>query len=99
MKAYMITFVRFQDYEAYQREYIIAAHAILVSHGGRAIAVADEKKVIEGTFPEGRIVIVEFPSMKQAEAFYNDPDYLPFKTIRQKYSKADSAIIESDLSS
>jgi len=94
MKAYMITFVRFQNYEAYQREYITAAHAILTAHGGKAVAVSDERKVIEGTLPEGRIVIVEFPSMEHAEAFYSDPDYQPLKKIRHKYAQCDSAIVE-----
>jgi len=95
MKAYMITFVRFQDYAAYQREYIKAAHAILTSHGGKAVLVSDDKEVIEGELPDGRIVVVEFPSKKHAKAFYNDPQYQPFKKIRHKFAQCDSAIIEN----
>lgn len=94
MKAYMITFVRFQDLEAYKREYITQAHAILTRHGGVAVAVSDDMKVIEGSLPKGRTVIVEFPSMALAEAFYNDPEYQPYKKIRQKYAQCDSGIIE-----
>jgi uncharacterized protein (DUF1330 family) len=94
MKAYMITFVRFSNLEAYNREYIKPAHEILTRHGGVAIAVSDDMKVIEGTMPEGRTVIVEFPSMAHAEAFYSDPEYQPFKKIRQEYTQCDSGIIE-----
>lgn len=94
MKAYMITFVRFSDYAAYQKEYITAAHAILTAHGGVAVAVNDEKTTLEGSLPEGRCVLVEFPSKTHAEAFYNDPDYQPLKKIRHKYAQADSIIIE-----
>jgi uncharacterized protein (DUF1330 family) len=94
MKAYMITFVRFTDIEAYNREYIKPAHEILTSHGGIALAVSDEMTVIEGNMPEGRAVIVEFPSMAHAQAFYNDPEYQPLKKIRHKYTQCDSAIIE-----
>lgn len=94
MKAYMVTFVRFKDVEAYNREYIKPAHAILTRHGGKAIAVSDKVKTIEGTIPEGRAVIVEFPSWESAEAFYNDPEYQPYKKIRHKYTSCDSAIIE-----
>ncbi len=94
MKAYMITFVRFQDLDAYNREYIKPAHAILTRHGGVALAVSDDMKVIEGEMPKGRTVIVEFPSMEHAEAFYNDPEYQPFKAIRHKYTECDSGIIE-----
>lgn len=98
MKAYMITFVRFTDLEAYNREYITEAHAILTRHGGVAIAVSDDMKVIEGKMPEGRAVIVEFPSMAHAEAFYNDPEYKPLKKIRHKYTQCDSGIIEKGFS-
>lgn len=58
------------------------------------MVASDEKKVIEGSIPEGRIVVVEFPSMQHAEAFYNDPDYQPFKEIRHKYAQCDSVIVE-----
>jgi uncharacterized protein (DUF1330 family) len=94
MKAYMITFVRFQDIEAYNREYIGPAHALLTSHGGVALAVSDNMKTLEGEMPKGRAVIVEFPSMEKAEAFYNDPAYQPYKQIRHKYAQCDSGIIE-----
>lgn len=93
----MITFVRFSDIEAYNREYIRPAHAILTRHGGVALAVSDDIKVIEGNIPEGRTVLVEFPSMDAAEAFYNDPEYQPLKAIRHKYTECDSGIIEKSL--
>ena len=51
-------------------------------------------KVLEGNFPEGRVVIVEFQSMEKAEAFYADPDYQPLKEVRSKFSQSDSAIVE-----
>jgi len=98
MSAYMVTFVRFKDLEAYNKEYIQAAHAILTSHGGKALAVSDDVEVIEGELPKGRMVIVEFPSMEHAKAFYNDPEYQPYKKIRQKYTECDSGIIEKGFS-
>jgi len=94
MKAYMITFVRFQDFEAYQREYITEAHAILTAHGGKALAVNEERTTLEGALPKGRVVIVEFGSKADAEAFYNDPAYQPLKKIRHQYAQCDSIIIE-----
>ncbi len=51
MTAYIIAFVRFQDLEAYNREYLAAAHPIVTRHGGTALVVSENIRVLEGTFP------------------------------------------------
>lgn len=99
MPAYMLTFVRIQDPEAHQRDYLAKAHSILVKHGGKALAVTDNVDVHEGTMPEGRVVLVEFPSKEHAEAFYSDPDYQPLKALRSKFLDADMAIFEQGFDS
>ncbi|MGF1697147.1 DUF1330 domain-containing protein [Vibrio kyushuensis] len=97
MPAYMLTFVRIHDHEAHQRDYLVKAHAILEKHGGKALAVTDQLDVIEGKMPEGRVVLVEFPSKEHANAFYTSPEYQPLKQLRSTILDADSAIFESSL--
>jgi len=95
MPAYIIAFVRFQNIESYNREYLEPASAIVAKHGGKALIVSENVKVLEGDIPAGRLVVVEFPSLADAEAFYADPDYQPLKEIRQKYTTSDSAVLEN----
>lgn len=94
MKAYMLAFVRVEDLETFNREYIEKAVPIVQRHGGVTVAVDENPSTIEGTVPEGRVVIVEFATKQAAEGFYNDPEYQSIKAWRQQCSESDSIIIE-----
>lgn len=94
MKAYMLAFVRVNDLETFNREYIEKAVPIVQRHGGETVAVDENPIAIEGTVPGGRVVIVEFPTKQDAENFYNDPEYQPIKKWRQQCSESDSVIME-----
>ncbi|MCG8327649.1 MAG: DUF1330 domain-containing protein [Chitinophagales bacterium] len=94
MKAYMLAFVRVNDMETFNREYIEKAVPIVQRHGGVTVAVDENPSTIEGSVPEGRVVIVEFDSKQAAEDFYNDPDYQSIKGWRQQVSESDSIIFE-----
>lgn len=94
MKAYMLAFVRVNDLETFNKEYIEKAVPIVQRHGGVTVAVDENPLTIEGTMPEGRVVIVEFPTKEAAKGFYDDPDYQEIKKWRQKVSESDSIILE-----
>lgn len=94
MKAYMLAFVRVNDLETFNKEYIEKAVPIMQRHGGVTVAVDENPLTIEGTIPEGRVVIVEFPTKEAAKGFYDDPDYQEIKKWRQKVSESDSIILE-----
>lgn len=94
MKAYMLAFVRVQDLETFNREYIEKAVPIVQKHGGVTVAVDENPETIEGNVPEGRVVIVEFPNKQAAQGFYNDPEYQSIKAWRQQSSESDSIILE-----
>lgn len=94
MKAYMLAFVRVKDLDTFNKEYIEKAVPIVERHGGVTVAVDENPSTIEGTVPEGRVVIVEFDSKQDAENFYNDPEYQPIKAWRQQVSESDSVIFE-----
>jgi len=48
--------------------------------GGEAIT-------LEGDWQPGRIVVLEFPTMEKAKAWWNSPGYAPAKLIRQRASR------------
>ena len=90
--AYMVAFVRVQNQEEFNRVYLEKAVKIVTKHGGVTIAVADNPPSIEGNMPKGKLVILEFPSMKLANSFYNDPEYQPLKKARMQISQSDSTL-------
>lgn len=94
MPAYMVAFVRVEDLETYNREYLEKATPIITRHGGVPLAVSDNPTPLEGSIPKGKMVIVEFPSLENAEAFYNDPAYQPLKKERNQVSQSDAVLFE-----
>jgi uncharacterized protein (DUF1330 family) len=47
----------------------------------------------QGPLPDA-IVVLEFPSIERAKAWYNDPEYAPLITLRQKGSDLDFVLVE-----
>jgi uncharacterized protein (DUF1330 family) len=65
------------------QEYIEKVGATLQAHGGQPVAAGTNIEVIEGDWSPSRVVIVRFPSMEAAKAWYNSPAYqeiLPLRT-------------------
>ena len=99
MKAYMMAFVRVEDMETYKTEYLEKAPKIMARYGGVPVAMSENPTTIEGSLPEGKLVIVEFPSEQAANDFYNDPEYQPLIEIRNKVSSSDAVIFEKGIPS
>ncbi len=68
--------------------------ATVDQYGGRYIAIGGPVQVIEGdhapTFP----VMLEFPSMERARAWYDSPEYAELKLLRQRSAKADAFFLQ-----
>lgn len=67
---------------------------MVAKHGGKYLVRGRAKEWLEGTgqLPSG-IVVLEFPSMAQAKAWYNDPAYAPLIKLRQKGSDLDFVLV------
>jgi uncharacterized protein (DUF1330 family) len=42
--------------------------------------------VLEGEYDGRRLVVIEFPSMAEVEAFYRSPEYVPLIALRTSAS-------------
>ena len=60
------------EYRIYEKGFF----PLLKKYGGSFVTFDDKIKHMEGTEPRfGRIIIFQFPSEADAEAWYNDPEY------------------------
>ena len=82
MAAYIYARVDIKDWDAY-REYIKYTPAAIQKFEGRIIARGGEMITLEGSKENRRLVLIEFPSLDHAKAFYNSPEYIRIRKIRE----------------
>ena len=81
MAAYVIVDSKINNLEGMQ-EYIEKVGATLGAHGGKPIVAGTNIEVVEGDLKPSRMVVVAFPSMDAAKAWYNSPAYQEILPIR-----------------
>lgn len=82
MTAYIVAHVDVQDWKKY-REYMKHTPRCIARFGGRFVARGGETVTLEGPPEALRIVLIEFPSIEQAKAFYHSDEYVRTKTLRE----------------
>lgn len=94
MAAYVIGRLQIRD-ASWREQYRATVPALVARHGGRYLVRGGAMETLEGnaSLPDG-IVILEFPSMKQARAFYHDPEYAPLIKLRQSGSNVELVLVE-----
>jgi uncharacterized protein (DUF1330 family) len=77
------------------QEYGPKTAALVAKHGGKYLVRGGSMERLEGsgTLPS-LIVVLEFPSMAQAKAWYNDPEYASLIRLRQTGSDLDFILVE-----
>jgi uncharacterized protein (DUF1330 family) len=93
MPAYLIANVRVHDPERY-RDYAALAGASVAAHGGRYLARGGETDELEGDWGPERVVVLEFPSLQAARAWYASPAYAEAKAIRQAAATGDFVFVD-----
>jgi uncharacterized protein (DUF1330 family) len=85
-----ITIVDPVRYEDYRR----MVPATLVPFAGRFVARGGQTEVLEGDWRPSRLVLLEFPSIERARAWWNSPEYAEARALRQATSTGTLIILE-----
>lgn len=93
MAAYMIGDIEVLDAERYP-DYARQAAPTVARYGGRYLARGGRTVVKEGDAPAHRVVILEFPSLAQALAWYESEEYRPARALRQEYARSRIVFVE-----
>jgi uncharacterized protein (DUF1330 family) len=91
-KGYVILTVNINDQEAFQG-YVEKATGTIMAQGGSAAVVDDAVEVIEGEWPWGRTVVLEFESVDKAREWYNSPEYQAVVGERHAAADANAVIV------
>jgi uncharacterized protein (DUF1330 family) len=93
MSAYVVVNVEVEDPVPYE-EYKTLAPPSIAAYGGRYIARGGRTEVLEGGYAPRRLVILEFPSLERARAWWASAEYARAKALRQSCSRADMILVE-----
>ena len=92
MAIYVIFENEIHDTEKYD-EYKKAVPQYIARHGGEYLARDGKIEVPVGDWKPNRIVIFKWPSRAALEAFQNDPDYQPWKKVRESVTTTKQLLV------
>ena len=72
-------------YKAYQE----AVQPLIGRFGGRFLASGWGLEVLEGGYDGRRLVVFEFPSIARLKAFWDSPEYIEVKRLREGAAELD----------
>lgn len=90
---FVIVDVDIKDTAAYQ-EYRQRAPATVARHGGRYIVRGGTVTHVEPGWDIDRFVVLQFPSLAAAQAWYASPEYQAILPIRQGATRSRMAFVE-----
>ncbi|WP_375254674.1 DUF1330 domain-containing protein [Yoonia sp.] len=94
MPAYVIGQLDIHDPEAYQA-YLNGFMPSFERHGGELLATSRaETEILEGSWAMPRTVIMRFPSVQDAKAWHDDPDYQELAKIRKRTAATNLVVID-----
>ena len=93
MAAFVIVDIDIQDVALYE-EYRKRVPATIEKYGGKFLVRGGRFEQLEGSWRPTRLVLLEFPSMEQAERWYDSEEYREPKALRLKASKANLILME-----
>ncbi|HEY3947512.1 DUF1330 domain-containing protein [Phenylobacterium sp.] len=93
MKAYLVLDFAVRDLRGFL-PYVEAIPTFIAKHGGRYIVRGEPPTVMEGDWAPERMVILEFPSRQDAEAFLSDPQAQDVFAVRHSTAVSRLVLVE-----
>ena len=66
----------------------------VANHGGRFVVRGGEQELLEGDWPSKRLVVIEFPDMDAARAWWSSEEYEAIKPLRRGGSTTNIMLVD-----
>jgi uncharacterized protein (DUF1330 family) len=93
MKAYLVLDFSIHDLEGFM-PYVETVPTYIARHGGKYIVRGAAPRTIEGDWRPERVVILEFPSRRNAEQFLADPEFKELAKIRHRTTTSKLVLVD-----
>jgi uncharacterized protein (DUF1330 family) len=92
-KGYAIVLLDITD-DARYREYARRATAIEQRYGAVSLVASAATEVVDGSWPAERVVVIEFPSIDEARAWYTDLNYQDLIPMRHRATTSTVLLVD-----
>lgn len=92
MAAYVIVDINVTDPQGYE-EYRRQSAATVAAYDGRFLVRGGEVATLEGVWQPRRLVVLEFPTVERARAWWSSPEYEAIKPIRQRTTTTQMIVV------
>ena len=93
MAAYVIVDITVHDAAVYER-YRVLAQASIAQYDGRYLVRGGVATLLEGAQPPARVVVLEFPSVERARAWWDSPEYAEARVLRQASATTEMVLVD-----
>ena len=93
MPGYLIANVKVTDPEGFDR-YRAGVPAVIAQYGGRYAVRGGAMERLENADGFTRLVVLEFPSLDAARAFYFSPEYAPLLKLRIETTESQVVLVD-----
>jgi uncharacterized protein (DUF1330 family) len=93
MSAYIVVQVEVSDPAGYD-DYKNMVPPSMAPYGGKFVVRGGNCETLEGEWRPKRLVILEFPSVAKAKAWWASDEYRDAKALRQRTAKTEMIVVE-----
>ncbi len=93
MPAFVVVDIEVHDPADYEGYKTIAAPAV-AQYGGKYLVRGGQVEILEGDWMPKRFVILEFPSVERAKAWWSSTEYAQAKKIRHRSAHTNMIVVE-----
>jgi uncharacterized protein (DUF1330 family) len=93
MACYFVAQLNVHDRVEYAR-YLEGAPALLERFSGRLLAVDEQVVVLEGEWPYGRTVLIEFPDCDHLRRWHASPEYRAIAAHRRAAADGNAVVVQ-----
>ena len=93
MPAYILVDITINDPQTYER-YKLLTPASIAAYHGKYLVRGGRTEVLEGDWEPSRLVILEFPGVEEAKAWWDSEEYAAAKGLRQSCATTEMLLVE-----
>ena len=93
MTAYAVALIRETRFGPEIKEYLQRIDGTLAPFSGRYLVHGGPYHPVEGSWV-GDLVVIEFPSMELAQAWYESPAYVSIRSLRTEHTEGDVVLVQ-----